>query len=133
MWVLSLLLGVLVVLAITAATGWFVAQEFAYMGVDRTRLAVLADEGDPSAQAALAVTKQTSFMLSGAQLGITVTSLVLGFIAAPTVATLLEPVTAAIVAALFLDERIGPLGVAGGVLILLAVAGLREEPVVPPG
>jgi DME family drug/metabolite transporter len=49
------------------------------------------------------------------------------------IATLLEPVTAAIVAALFLDERIGPLGVAGGVLILLAVAGLREEPVVPPG
>lgn len=49
------------------------------------------------------------------------------------IATLLEPVTAAIVAALFLDERIGPLGVAGGLLILLAVAGLREEPVVPPG
>ncbi|MDP2772570.1 MAG: DMT family transporter [Nocardioides sp.] len=49
------------------------------------------------------------------------------------IATLLEPVTAAIVAALFLDERIGALGVAGAVLILVAVAGLREEPVVPPG
>ena len=34
MWVLSLLLGVLVVLAITAATGYFVAQEFAYWAVD---------------------------------------------------------------------------------------------------
>ncbi len=30
MWALSLLLGLLVVLAITAATGYFVAQEFAY-------------------------------------------------------------------------------------------------------
>lgn len=49
------------------------------------------------------------------------------------VATLLEPVTAAVVAALFLDERIGAVGVAGALLILGAVAGLREEPVVPPG
>ncbi len=36
--VLSLLAGVLVVLLITAATGYFVAQEFAYMAVDRSRL-----------------------------------------------------------------------------------------------
>ncbi len=38
MWILSLLLGVLVVLAITAVTGYFVAQEFAYMAVDRSAL-----------------------------------------------------------------------------------------------
>ncbi|WP_460980204.1 hypothetical protein, partial [Pseudactinotalea suaedae] len=38
MWVLSLLLGIVVVLLITAATGYFVAQEFAYMAVDRSRL-----------------------------------------------------------------------------------------------
>jgi len=49
------------------------------------------------------------------------------------IATLLEPVTAAVVAALFLDERVGALAVTGVVLILVAVAGLREEPVVPPG
>ena len=51
------------------------------------------------------------------------------------VATLLEPVTAAVVAALFLDERLGALGVVGTLLILAAVAGLgrEEEPVaVPP-
>ena len=35
---LSLLLGLLVILAITAATAYFVAQEFAYMTVDRSRL-----------------------------------------------------------------------------------------------
>ncbi len=35
---LSLLLGLLVVLAITAVTAYFVAQEFAYMTVDRSRL-----------------------------------------------------------------------------------------------
>ena len=35
--VLTLLTGVLVVLGITAVTGYFVAQEFAYMAVDRAR------------------------------------------------------------------------------------------------
>jgi len=51
------------------------------------------------------------------------------------IATLLEPVTAAVAAALILDERLGTLGVAGTLLILAAVAGLggEEEPVsVPP-
>lgn len=51
------------------------------------------------------------------------------------IATLLEPVTAAAVAALFLDERLGALGILGTLLILAAVAGLgqEEEPVaVPP-
>lgn len=37
---LTLLLGILVILAIIAANGYFVAQEFAYMSVDRSRLAV---------------------------------------------------------------------------------------------
>ncbi len=51
------------------------------------------------------------------------------------IATLLEPVTAAVVAAVVLEERLGALGVAGTLLILAAVAGLgsEEEPVsVPP-
>ncbi|WP_244930407.1 DMT family transporter [Nocardioides sp. W7] len=52
---------------------------------------------------------------------------------AAVIATLLEPVTAALVAAAFLDERIGALGVVGTALILLAVAGLGRRPVVPPG
>ena len=83
--VLSLLLGVLVVLAITAVTGYFVAQEFAYMAVDRSALAARADAGDAAAGRALAVTRRTSFMLSGAQLGITVTGLLVGYVAEPLI------------------------------------------------
>ena len=78
-------LGVLVVLAITALTGYFVAQEFAYMAVDRSRLKVLADAGDAAAGRALQITRRTSFMLSGAQLGITVTGLLVGYIAEPLI------------------------------------------------
>ncbi|MGN0931531.1 hemolysin family protein [Falsigemmobacter intermedius] len=80
---LLLLIGILVIGANIAATAYFVAQEFAYMSVDRTRLAVRAQEGDPSAQRALTVTKRTSFMLSGAQLGITITGLLVGFLSEP--------------------------------------------------
>ncbi|MGY1751839.1 hemolysin family protein [Blastococcus sp. SYSU D01042] len=85
MEVLSLLLGVLVVLAITALTGYFVAQEFAYMAVDRSTLAARAAAGDAAAERALTVTRRTSFMLSGAQLGITVTGLLVGYVAEPLI------------------------------------------------
>ena len=85
MWVLSLLLGVIVVLAITAATAYFVAQEFGYMSVDRSRLAARAEAGDAGARRALSVTRRTSFMLSGAQLGITVTGLLVGYVAEPLI------------------------------------------------
>lgn len=82
---LLLLLGIVVILVNIAGTAYFVAQEFAYMSVDRTRLAARAAEGDFSAARALSVTKRTSFMLSGAQLGITVTGLLVGFLAEPMV------------------------------------------------
>ncbi|MHA3703356.1 hemolysin family protein [Jatrophihabitans sp. YIM 134969] len=83
--VLALLLGLVVVLAITAATGYFVAQEFAYMAVDRSTLRARAEAGDAAAARALEVTGRTSFMLSGAQLGITVTGLVVGYVAEPLI------------------------------------------------
>ena len=83
--VITLLLGVVVLLAVIAANGYFVAQEFAYMSVDRTRLAAQAKAGDAAAERALKVTRRTSFMLSGAQLGITVSGLLVGELAEPMV------------------------------------------------
>ncbi|WP_369138678.1 hemolysin family protein [Modestobacter versicolor] len=82
---LSLLLGVLVVLLITAVTGYFVAQEFAYMAVDRSAVGARAATGDAAAERTLAITRRTSFMLSGAQLGITVTGLLVGYVAEPLI------------------------------------------------
>ncbi|MDS1114865.1 hemolysin family protein [Gordonia westfalica] len=83
--VLGIFLGILVVLAITAVTGYFVAQEFGYMAVDRSRLKARAESGDAAAKRALSVTRRTSFMLSGAQLGITVTGLLVGYVAEPLI------------------------------------------------
>ncbi|MBC6462105.1 hemolysin family protein [Actinomadura sp. HBU206391] len=87
----SAVLGVVAVFVLTAATGYFVAQEFAYVSADRARLSHAADQGDAPAKRALQVMGRLSFMLSGAQLGITVTGLVVGFIAEPALARLLEP------------------------------------------
>ncbi|MFH8239816.1 hemolysin family protein [Streptomyces sp. NPDC018321] len=87
-------LGVLAVFVLTAGTGYFVAQEFAYVSADRLALAREAEAGDRKAGRALKVLERLSFMLSGAQLGITVTGLVVGFIAEPSVSALLRPVLA---------------------------------------
>ncbi|MDS1269158.1 hemolysin family protein [Lipingzhangella sp. LS1_29] len=81
----SLVLGILVVVLIIAANGYFVAQEFGYMAVDRSRLKARAAAGDVSSSRALRVTARTSFMLSGAQLGITVTGLLAGYVAEPMI------------------------------------------------
>jgi CBS domain containing-hemolysin-like protein len=83
--ILTLLLGLVVIAAIIASNGYFVAQEFAYMSVDRVRLGASAEAGDKVAQRALKVTRRTSFMLSGAQLGITITGLLVGYVAEPLV------------------------------------------------
>ncbi|MER7909690.1 MULTISPECIES: hemolysin family protein [unclassified Streptomyces] len=84
-------LGLLAVLVLTAGTGYFVAQEFAYVAADRLALAREAEAGDRRAARALKVLERLSFMLSGAQLGITVTGLVVGFLAEPSVSALLRP------------------------------------------
>lgn len=82
---LTLLFGIVVVFLITLVTGYFVAQEFAYMAVDRSRLKARAGAGDAGARRTLHVTARTSFMLSGAQLGITVTGLLVGYVAEPLI------------------------------------------------
>ncbi|GAA3764559.1 hemolysin family protein [Salinactinospora qingdaonensis] len=81
----NLILGALVVLLLIAANGYFVAQEFSFVAVDRSRLKAAKASGDTNAQRTLSVTNRTSFMLSGAQLGITVTGLLVGYIAEPMI------------------------------------------------
>ncbi|WP_051338658.1 hemolysin family protein [Streptomyces flavidovirens] len=88
---MNAVLGLSAVLVLTAGTGYFVAQEFAYVAADRLALAREAEAGDKRAARAVKVLERLSFMLSGAQLGITVTGLVVGFLAEPAVSALLRP------------------------------------------
>ncbi len=73
------------------ANAGFVAAEFALVAVDRTRVDERARQGRRSARRVQRLLGQLSYHLSGAQLGITVTSLMLGFLAEPTVAAAIDP------------------------------------------
>ncbi|MFI5527422.1 hemolysin family protein [Kitasatospora sp. NPDC051853] len=86
-WLL-LLAAVLLILA----NGLFVAAEFALVTVDRGMIERSAAEGDRRAQGVEKAQRHLSFQLSGAQLGITVTSLVVGMLAEPALSVLLAPV-----------------------------------------
>jgi CBS domain containing-hemolysin-like protein len=80
------------------ANGFFVGAEFGLMAARRTRIEQLASEGSPSASQALASLREISFMLAAVQLGITMASLGLGFVAEPAVARLIEDGLHAVVA-----------------------------------
>ncbi|MGH8908518.1 MAG: hemolysin family protein [Egibacteraceae bacterium] len=88
---MTVALGLLAVLVLTLGTGYFVAAEFAFVAARRVRLEELASRGDRKAARAVAVQRRLSFVLSGAQLGITVTTLAVGFIAEPVFAAALRP------------------------------------------
>jgi CBS domain containing-hemolysin-like protein len=78
------------------ANALFVAAEFSLVTVDRSRVTDAAERGDRTAQGVLAALRTLSTQLSGAQLGITVTSLIVGYLAEPSLATLLRgPLTSA--------------------------------------
>ncbi|EGJ78859.1 putative CBS domain-containing protein [Streptomyces sp. Tu6071] len=104
-----LLLGLAVLLAL--ACGVFVAAEFSLTTVERGALEAAARRGERGARHALAAVRRLTFQLSGAQLGITVTNLVIGMLAEPSVAKVLS----------------GPLGAlglpAGAVTVLALVLG----------
>lgn len=89
-----LLLALTIVLI--ALNGFFVAAEFAFVTVDRPAVRSAAESGDPKAESVLQGLKTLSTQLSGCQLGITITSLVIGYIAEPSIAALLRPVLSAI-------------------------------------
>lgn len=89
---MPLTVGLPIVAILLAANGFFVAVEFALVAADRSKLNAMADEGRFSARAAMSARKRLSFHLSAAQLGITVTSLILGFLVDDLIGPLIAPV-----------------------------------------
>jgi CBS domain containing-hemolysin-like protein len=72
------------------ANAFFVAAEFALIASRRDRLEASAEEGSARARHALTAIGDLNLQLAGAQLGITMASLLLGFVAEPAVARLIE-------------------------------------------
>ncbi|MFK0048756.1 hemolysin family protein [Streptomyces sp. NPDC090741] len=80
----------LVALLLCLACGAFVAAEFSLTTVERSELEQAAERGERGAESALQAVRSLTFQLSGAQLGITVTGLVIGMISKPSIAALLQ-------------------------------------------
>jgi CBS domain containing-hemolysin-like protein len=84
-----LLLAGSVVLVVAA--GVFVAAEFSFVTVDRSKVARAAEEGDVAAAGVQKALRSLSTQLSGAQVGITITNLAIGFLAEPAISELIRP------------------------------------------
>ena len=80
----------LVALALVAACGVFVAAEFSLVTVDRASVEKAAQAGDRGAAGTLQALRTLSTQLSGAQVGITITNLAIGFLAEPSIARLID-------------------------------------------
>src|SRR5262245_36515737 len=86
----SLVLRGVLVIALVAANAFFVAAEFALVAARRTRIDAMVRRGDRKAKTAQAALQDLYRQLSAAQLGITLASILLGYVAEDTVASLVR-------------------------------------------
>lgn len=84
-------LALFAALLLVLLNGFFVAAEFALVKVRSTRIAELANEGQASARMAMHAIRHLDAYLSATQLGITLASIGLGWIAEPAFHSLIEP------------------------------------------
>ena len=89
----------LLALVLVALNGFFVAAEFAFVRVRSTTVETLVEEGAPGATVLQEAVQNLDDYLAVSQLGITLSSLGLGWIGEPAVAALIEPVLAAVLPA----------------------------------
>ncbi|MEE3127915.1 MAG: hemolysin family protein [Actinomycetota bacterium] len=121
---MTALLLLLAALFLVVACGIFVAAEFALVTVDRNKVDQLAAEGDAGAVGVQRALRSLSTQLSGAQVGITVTNLGIGFLAEPAISSLIEdPLGAAGVP----DGAVTPIALALGLVISTILTMLFGE------
>ncbi|HME92307.1 MAG TPA: hemolysin family protein, partial [Myxococcaceae bacterium] len=96
---------ILLAILLVIANGFFVATEFAIVKIRPSRLQALIEEGRPGALNALKLVQRMDVYLSATQFGVTVASLVLGWIGEPAFARLLQP----LIAFFFSDGDVEPI------------------------
>ncbi len=94
---LVIILNLLAMIGLVAANGFFVATEFALVSVRRSRIDALVSEGNRRAVPVLSAIKDLDGYIAATQLGITISSIGLGWIGEPALAKLLDPVLESIV------------------------------------
>ncbi|MGA1804262.1 hemolysin family protein [Rhizobium sp. HT1-10] len=90
------ILGILAVILLVAANGFFVAAEFSLVSVRRSRVTELVSQGRMNATALQRAVENLDANLAATQLGITISSLALGWVGEPALAHLIEPLLASL-------------------------------------
>jgi len=85
------LLGILALVVLVLLNGYFVASEFALVSVRRTKIDQLVNENVSSARSVQAILKKLDLYIASTQLGITMASLSIGFVAEPAIEHLIAP------------------------------------------
>ncbi|WP_166905055.1 hemolysin family protein [Mycobacterium sp. DL440] len=106
------LLSILAIVLLTLGTAVFVAAEFSLTALERSTVEANARTGDRRDQLVRRAHRTLSFQLSGAQVGISITTLATGYLAEPVVGELIRP---------GLDAIGLPARFAGGLSLFLAI------------
>ncbi|OKH79218.1 membrane protein [Mycobacterium sp. SWH-M3] len=106
------LLSILAIVVLTFGTAVFVAAEFSLTALERSTVEANARSGDRRDQLVRRAHRTLSFQLSGAQVGISITTLATGYLAEPVVGRLIRP---------GLDALGLPANLASGLALFLAV------------
>ena len=88
----DIFINIFIIAFLLFVNGFFVAAEFSLVKVRKTRLEQLSNEGNYSAKRALYLVNNTNKMLAAAQLGVTIASIALGWVAEATIVELIEPI-----------------------------------------
>ena len=85
-------INIFIMLFLLFVNAFFVAAEFSLVKVRKTRLEQLSNEGNSNAKKALKLVNDVNRMLAAAQLGVTIASIALGWVAESTIVQIIEPV-----------------------------------------
>mgnify|MGYP004559119003 FL=1 len=88
----DIFINIFIILFLLFVNGFFVAAEFSLVKVRKTRLEQLCNEGNSNAKKAMKLVDDVNKMLAAAQLGVTIASIALGWVAESTIVQLIEPV-----------------------------------------
>ncbi|WP_227466525.1 hemolysin family protein [Nocardioides dongkuii] len=121
---ITALLLLALALLLVALCGIFVAAEFSLVTVDRGRVEQAAAGGDVSAQGVQTALRSLSTQLSGAQVGITLTNLGIGFLAEPAISELIRGPLESVGTP---SGAVGPLAIATGLVLSTVLTMLFGE------
>lgn len=93
---IEIFINIFIIAFLLFVNGFFVAAEFALVKVRKTRLEQLSNEGNKNAKKALKLVCNMNKMLAAAQLGVTIASIALGWVAESTIVQLIDPLIKAL-------------------------------------